>query len=209
MTEVKSRRELYSEITRAALLEEATALFAAHGYAGTSLEDVASASQVTRGAVYHHFASKQALFEAVLDRQEAQVTAEVIEAASTADPMEAAMRALDVYLTHCCDPVYGRLVWLEGPAALGWHRWRECEKDHTYGLVERFIRDLVDGGYLRDTAFDSLVRFVFWMLGGAGLAVADAPPEDKPRVRDEWRYLIGQAVRSLRTAGDADPVPPS
>jgi len=198
MPEVKSRRELYSQATRAALLDEATALFAERGYAGTSLEDVASASQVTRGAVYRHFASKQALFEAVLDLLEARVTAEVIAAASTADPWDAAMLALDTYLTHCCDPVYGRLVWLEGPAALGWHRWRECEKDYAYGLVERFIRDLADGGYLRDTAFDSLVRFSFWMLGGAGLAVAEAPPEDKPRVRDEWRYLIGQAISSLR-----------
>jgi hypothetical protein len=36
------------------------------------------------------------------------------------------------------------------------------------------------------------------MLGGAGLAVAEAPPLDKPRVRDEWGYLIGQAIRSLR-----------
>jgi AcrR family transcriptional regulator len=198
MPEVKSRRELYSEATRAALLEQATALFAERGYVGTSLEDVASASQVTRGAVYHHFASKQALFEAVLDRQEARVSAEVIAAASTADPWDAAMLALDTYLTQCCDPVYGRLVWLEGPAALGWHRWRECEKDHAYGLVERFIRDLVDGGYLRGTAFDSLVRFSFWMLGGAGLAVAEAPPEDKPRVRDEWGFLIGQAISSLR-----------
>jgi AcrR family transcriptional regulator len=198
MPEVKSRREMYSAATRTALLDEATALFAERGYAGTSLEDVASASQVTRGAVYHHFASKQALFEAVLDLQEARVTAEVIAAAGTADPWDAAMLALDTYLTHCCDPVYGRLVWLEGPAALGWHRWRECEKDYAYGLVERFIRDLADGGYLRDTAFDSLVRFSFWMLGGAGLAVAEAPPEDKPRVRDEWRYLIGQAISSLR-----------
>jgi len=198
MPEVKSRRELYSEATRAALLDEATALFAERGYAGTSLEDVASASRVTRGAVYHHFASKQALFEAVLDRQEARVTDEVIAAASTADPWEAAMRALDTYLAHCCDPVYGRLVWLEGPAALGWNRWREYEKDFGYGLVERFIRDLVDAGYLRDTAFDSLVRFAFWMLGGAGLAVAEAPPGDKLRVRDEWRYLIGQAISSLR-----------
>jgi AcrR family transcriptional regulator len=199
MPEVKSRRELYSEATKAALLEEATTLFAQRGYAGTSLEDVASASQVTRGAVYHHFASKQALFEAVLDLQEARVTAEVIAAAGAAsNPWDAAMLALDAYLTHCCDPVYGRLVWVEGPAALGWHRWRECEKDYAYGLVERFIRDLVDGGYLRDTAFDTLVRFSFWMLGGAGLAVAEAPPEDKPRVRDEWRYLIGQAIRSLR-----------
>ena len=198
MPEVKSRREMYSEATRAALLDTATALFAERGYAGTSLEDVASASQVTRGAVYHHFASKQALFEAVLELQEARVTAEVLAAASAPDPWDAALLALDAYLTHCCDPVYGRLVWLEGPAALGWHRWRECEKKYSYGLVEQFIRDLVDGGYVDGRAFDSLVQFSFWMLGGAGLAVAEAPPEDKPRVRDEWRYLIGQAISSLR-----------
>jgi hypothetical protein len=65
-------------------------------------------------------------------------------------------------------------------------------------LVERFIRDLVEGGGLDGKAFDSLVQFSFRMLGGAGLAVAEAPPLDKPRVRDEWGYLIGQAIGSLR-----------
>jgi AcrR family transcriptional regulator len=198
MPEVKSRRELYSEATRAALLDEATTLFAERGYAGTSLEDVASASQVTRGAVYHHFASKQALFEAVLQLQEARATETIAAAATAPDPWDAAILALDAYLRQCCDPVYGRLVWVEGPAALGWRRWRECERNYAYGLVEHFIRDLVDGGYLEDRAFESLVQFSFWMLGGAGLAVAEASPEDKPRVRDEWGHLIGQAIGSLR-----------
>jgi AcrR family transcriptional regulator len=198
MTEVKSRRELYSEATRAALLDEATALFAERGYAGTSLEDVASASRVTRGAVYHHFASKQALFEAVLELQEARATEAILAAAAAPDPWDAAILALDAYLRQCCDPTYGRLVWLEGPAALGWPRWRECERNYAYGLVERFIRDLIDGGYLADRAADTLVQFSFWMLGGAGLAVAEAPPEDKTRVRDEWRHLIGEAIGALR-----------
>jgi AcrR family transcriptional regulator len=199
MTEVKSRREMYSEATRAALLDEATALFAQRGYAGTSLEDVASASQVTRGAVYHHFASKQALFEAVLQLQEARAMEAVAAAAAAVpDPWDAALLALDAYLQQCCDPVYGRLVWLEGPAALGWRRWRECERNYAYGLVERFIRDLVDGGYLDSTGFDTLVQFSFWMLGGAGLAVAEAAPLDKPRVRDEWGRLIARAFGSFR-----------
>ena len=199
MTEVKSRREMYSEATRAALLDEATALFAKRGYAGTSLEDVASASQVTRGAVYHHFASKQALFEAVLQLQEARAMEAVAAAAAAVpDPWDAAILALDAYLQQCCDPVYGRLVWLEGPAALGWRRWRECERNYAYGLVERFIRDLVGGGYLDGTGFDTLVQFSFWMLGGAGLAVAEAAPLDKPRVRDEWGRLIAHSFGSFR-----------
>src|SRR4051812_37635805 len=120
MSGVKSRRELYSEATKAALLEEATALFAEHGYAGTSLEQVAAASQVTRGAVYHHFAGKQALFEAVLEAQEKRAMEEVASAAaSAADPWEAALLGLDAFLDKCCDPTYGRLVWQEGPTALG------------------------------------------------------------------------------------------
>jgi AcrR family transcriptional regulator len=196
---VKSRREMYTEATRAALLDEATALFAERGYASTSLEDIASASQVTRGAVYHHFASKQALFEAVLSIQETEEIAAITAAASAADdPWEAATLALDAYLDRCCDPVYGRLVWLEGPAALGWHRWRECEEKYAYGLVERFITALIDAGYLEDTAAGSLVRFTFWMLGGAGHTLAEAAEDDKPRLREEWGYLIRRAISAMR-----------
>jgi AcrR family transcriptional regulator len=184
MQQVRSRRELYSEATRAALLDEATRLFATRGYAGTSLEDVAAASQVTRGAVYHHFDGKQALFEAVLDAQETRAIARITAAATAADPLDEALQALDAFLDQCCDPVYGRLVWLEGPTALGWHRWRECEQK--------------DAGYLADRALGSLVRFSFWMLGGAGLALAEAPEADRPRLREEWRYLIGQTIAGLR-----------
>jgi AcrR family transcriptional regulator len=199
MQDVKSRREMYSEATRAALLDEATALFAERGYVSTSLEDIASASRVTRGAVYHHFASKQALFEEVLSAQEMHAIAEITAAATTSDPWEAAMLALDAFLDKCCDPVYGRLVWLEGPTALGWPRWRECEQRYAFGLVERFITDLVDAGYLENRAVGSLIRFSFWMLGGAGLALAEASELDKPTLRDEWRYLIRRAIGAMRT----------
>src|SRR3954464_3432219 len=144
MPPVKSRREAYSEATRAALLEEATTLFAERGYAATSLEHVASATRVTRGAVYHHFAGKQALFEAVLDAQEKRAIEEIAAAATASDPWDAAMLALDAFRDKCCNPTYGRLVWQEGPTALGWHRWRECEEKYAYGRVERFVRALID-----------------------------------------------------------------
>jgi AcrR family transcriptional regulator len=191
---------MYSEATRAALLEEATALFAARGYAGTSLEDVATASQVTRGAVYHHFASKQALFEAVLDAREVRANAEVLAAtAGVADPWEAALAALEAFLDQCCDPVYGRLVWVEGPTALGWHRWRECEQKYAYGIVERFVHSLIEAGYLADRAVDTQVKFAFWMLGGAGLALAEADQADHARLREEWGYLIRRSFSAMLT----------
>lgn len=198
MPPVRSRRELYSEATRSALLEAATALFATRGYLRTSLEDVAAAAHVTRGAVYHHFAGKQALFEAVLEAQEQQGVAEILGAAGADDPWEAATQALDAFLTKCCDPVYGRLAWLEGPTALGWHRWRELEQQHAFGLVSGFINALMEAGYLERRAEESTVKFAFWMFGGAGLALAEAAEEDKQRIRDEWALLLRRAMNGLR-----------
>lgn len=189
---------MYSEATRAALLKEATALFAERGYAATSLEDVASASHVTRGAVYHHFANKQALFEAVLEEQEVQAMEEISAAATATDPWEAAMLALDAFLDKCCDPTYGRLVWQEGPTALGWHRWRECEEKYAYALVEGFVRSLIDAGYMDNIAVGSTIRFTFWMLGGAGLTLAETPDADKSQVRDEWAFLIRRSAAAQR-----------
>ncbi len=189
---------MYSEATRSALLEAATARFAARGYLKTSLADVAAAARVTRGAVYHHFAGKQALFEAVLEEQERRADAGIVRAGSADDPWEAATQALDAFLSQCCDPVYGRLVWLEGPTALGWHRWRELEQKHAFGLVTGFIEALMDAGYLDRRAADTTVKFTFWMLGGAGLALAEAPEADRARVRDEWADLLRRAMDGLR-----------
>jgi hypothetical protein len=38
------------------------------------------------------------------------------------------------------------------------------------------------------------------MLGGAGLALAEAPEADKPRLREEWSYLIRRTISALRAA---------
>jgi hypothetical protein len=68
----------------------------------------------------------------------------------------------------------------------------------TYGLVERFIHGLIDAGYPERRAVESLVRFSFWILGGAGLALAEAGEADQPRLCEEWGYLIRRSIGSLR-----------
>lgn len=52
--------------TRRDLIEAALELFAEKGYFGTSLRDIATAVGIRESAIYHHFADKAALFEAVL-----------------------------------------------------------------------------------------------------------------------------------------------
>jgi AcrR family transcriptional regulator len=200
MSTVKSRRDQFSEATRAALLDAATRRFAELGYAGTSLEDVAADIQATRGAVYHHFSSKRALFEAVFARLETSAVDKAAKAgARGATPWESAMLALAEFLDECCDPVYGRVVWLEGPLALGWVCWLEEEQKYAYGLVESFVRALVESGTLAPLPIETTTQLAFGMLGAAGQALAGAPAEEQTRIKTEYYDVMGRLLNGLRT----------
>ena len=64
----RSPRKLLSRAQRhAAILRGAAAAFATKGFASTAMEEVAAASGITKEIVYRHFASKEALYCAVLD----------------------------------------------------------------------------------------------------------------------------------------------
>lgn len=75
--------------TRDSILDAAAALFAERGVSGTTLQHIATAAGVTRGAIYWHFEDKGALFNAMMER------------ATT--PLEAAMQLLD--RTDSSDPL--------------------------------------------------------------------------------------------------------
>ena len=196
---VKRRRDQYTEATRAALLDAATESFARKGYARTALADVAAAAQVTRGAVYHHFADKQALFEAVLERLELDAVAAVTAAtARKADPWTAAMRGIAVFLDRCTDPTYGQIVWHEGPRALGMPHWREVEYRYNYGLVEQMVRRLTATGDLEPAPLVPTSRLIFHLLGEAGMAVAEAEPGDQAVVRHEYEGVLRRILEGLR-----------
>ncbi|MGW4469964.1 TetR/AcrR family transcriptional regulator [Nonomuraea sp. NPDC004354] len=201
MSSVKGRREQYAQETRSALLEAARRRFAEQGFAGTALEDVAADIQATRGAVYHHFANKTALFEAVLDRLETEMIHRVIESSARADdPWQAAMAAVEAFLDHCCDPDYGRMVWQEAPRALGLQRWKEYEEKYAYGLIGQLIRGLMDSGEVPPLPLEPMTRISFHILGAAGMALAEASEADKPRVRDEYSRAIRHLLNGARTA---------
>jgi AcrR family transcriptional regulator len=197
----KSRRELYSEATRAALLETATRMFAADGFAATSLDDIATATQVTRGAVYHHFANKTALFVAVAEAQEQVVLEKAVAAAlAAADPWSGAMAALDAFLDCCCDPLYGRLCWIETPIALGYQKWMDLEADHTLGLVEKFVATLTDAGEIAPSPAGTAAEMIFHLLGGAGVTIASATEDRRAVVRKECGTVLKAMVNGLRIA---------
>lgn len=131
----KARRAAQAEATRGALIDAARRLFVDKGYHHTGTEEVVAQANVgTRGALYHHFADKEALFEAVFVAVEESL---VIEAAKNlADPAEGAFNQLRQGLIGFLDasltPEVQRILLIDGPAVLGWSRWRELES--RYGL---------------------------------------------------------------------------
>jgi AcrR family transcriptional regulator len=97
-------------------------------------------SGVSKGSLYHHFASKEALFEAVLERVEARVARETVDAArDVAEPIEALRAAGDAWLRLTSDPVVRQIVLIDAPAVIGWQRWREIDERHAFGILKRAV----------------------------------------------------------------------
>jgi hypothetical protein len=62
--------------------------------------------------------------------------------------LEQGLRGVAAFPDQCLDPVYSRIVWREEPSALGWHRWRECEHEYGFGLVQQFLQMLIADGQI-------------------------------------------------------------
>jgi AcrR family transcriptional regulator len=199
VTQVKSRREEYSAATRQALLDSATALFAQRGYARTSLDDIAAGARVTKGALYGHFPSKQALFRAVLHDLEAATTREVARAVEAADsPWEGAVAGLDAFLRACCNTVYGKVVMREAPIALPYAEWSAAEELHSYGMVLGLIEAMIEAGEIDPLPLDPTARIVHAMIGAAAMLIAGADPEDQPRAFEDARAVVLRFHEGMR-----------
>jgi AcrR family transcriptional regulator len=131
------RRIEKGEATQRRLLAVATKLFAKHGYERTSVEQVLARAKVSRGSLYHHFASKEALFEAVLEEMEAGVAEATTRAArGIEDPLEALRAGCAAWLKLARDPAVRRIVLIDAPSAVGWQKWREIDERHAFGILK-------------------------------------------------------------------------
>ncbi|MFI5427682.1 TetR/AcrR family transcriptional regulator [Aeromicrobium sp. UC242_57] len=196
-TTKSTRRQDYSSGTKRALLDSATELFTDHGYAGTSLDEVVAAARVTKGALYHHFPSKLALFEEVFLRVQDATTADIEKAITASkDPWERAQIGLAKFLEVCREPQFRRICMQEGPVALGHERWQEAEKASSYGIVERTVDDLLDdlGGI--EQLGEAFTAVFYGAIRSASEYVADA--EDPDAASEDVKATIGALLGGLR-----------
>jgi AcrR family transcriptional regulator len=187
-----------SAATREALVAAGRRLFAVQGFADVSTDAIAAEAGVTRGALYHQFADKLALFDAVVDAVEADVAARLAEhvaAAGTTDPVEGIRLAVRVWLEICVEPESHRIALLDGPSVLGWARWRELCQLHVFGLAEALLAQGMAAGRIRRQPARPLAHILMGASDEAALYVVEAA--DHARARAEMIEVIDQLIEGI------------
>lgn len=175
-----SRRDKYTEATRQALLDSARRLFGTVGYAGTSLDEIAQHEGLTKGAVYHHFKNKEVMFEAVIGLVLAEALARIAtQAQANSDPRHQALTAIDLFLDISLQPEYQQIVLRDGPAVLGWVRWKELEKQYSAPLIEALVSQLMDNGWMEVRPVDMVSRLIMaWIIEVAFMLTETTNPAE-------------------------------
>lgn len=167
--------------TRAALLKAARTIFAEQGYESAATEEIVRRAKVTRGALYHHFEDKRALFDAVASDVAREIADRIDAATPMDDPLQALIVGTGAFLDACLDPAVRRIYLIDAPAVLGWHRWREIDAPHG-------VRSLREGvtAMLADRPDDALsIEPTTFLLAGAfneaAMWIAEAKDEKAAR----------------------------
>jgi AcrR family transcriptional regulator len=187
-----------SEATAAKVLLTARRLFVQHGYAGVGLEEVALQAGVTRGAVYHHYASKLGLFEAVLAEVQRSVAAVVQRdtsgLASDWDKLEVGCRT---FLSASAGDDARRVMLVDAPAVLGWTVWRAHDAASSGRLLDEVLDDLAVAGELGDVPVRAASALLSGAMNEAALWVA-AAPDPQTATAQAWTVLH-RMLRALRS----------
>lgn len=192
--------------TRRILVREGHRLFAEHGYGGVGLAEIVAAAEVTKGALYHHFDGKAALFRAVLEQAQQEVGDAVAEAAEThADPWEQLTAGCRAFLTASTAPGVRRIMLVDGPAVLGWREWRSLDEASSARHLAESLTALVEAGVLDPQPIKPLTHLLSGAMNEAALWLADSgTAQDLEDVWSALARLLGSLRSDSRVArGDA------
>jgi AcrR family transcriptional regulator len=185
VTAMARLRDDHVEATKRALLAAARRRFGTSGFAGTSLDDVAAEAGVTKGALYHHFRSKEHLFLAVYDQVEGELSAHGIAAAAGgADAVDGLQRGFAAFLDLALDPEVQRIALVDAPSVLGTAAKLEVDARHSLAAVRAAVEIGIAEGRLAPLDPGTVASLLIAACSQAALliATADDPAEARPRV---------------------------
>jgi AcrR family transcriptional regulator len=200
--EIKRRtQEERSAATRDALISAARKLWGLRGYAEVGTPEIATAAGVTRGAMYHQFADKAALFRAVVEAVEQDVMARMatmVASSGATTPADVIRAAVDAWLEVSSDPEVRQLILLDAPAVIGWAGFRDVAQRYSLGMTEQMLTEAIRAGQLARQPVRPLAHVLIGALDEAAMVVATA--DDPKRARREIRQVLRRLIDGMLDA---------
>jgi AcrR family transcriptional regulator len=194
----------YSTTNRERLIGQARRLFAERGFADVSVDQVAAAADLTKGAVYYQFRDKTDLFRAAcqavmddiaesVDQAGRKLAISRAEGLATGGP-----RMFDAYANREAQ----RLLLIEAPAVLGFDSWMEMLEPSGICLVANGLEYWVETGRLPADQVPALSHLLFgaFIQGALRIASAPDPVAADLEVRAAVDTLMRGFMRGLETA---------
>ena len=198
MESKRRTQEERSAATRDALIAAARRLWGSRGYAEVGTPEIATAAGVTRGAMYHQFADKAALFREVAEAVEQDVMARMATAVAksgAATPADAIRAAVDAWLEVSGDPEVRQLILLDAPSVLGWADFRDVAQRYSLGMTEQLLTEAIRAGQLPRQPVRPLAHVLIGALDEAAMHIATA--DDPKRARRETGQVLHRLIDGM------------
>jgi AcrR family transcriptional regulator len=184
------------QATRAQIVEIAKRLFTERGYDGTSIEAVLAESGVSRGALYHHFDGKEALFWAVLEDVSVLIQTKVAEATADApDPIAELRASCLTWVRLASDPVVRQTVLIDAPAVFGWQRWREVDEQSSLGPTRAAVAYAAESGTVDREHVNVFAHIVLAATNEVAMTIAGA--DDAAAALRDGEAALGEFLDRL------------
>jgi AcrR family transcriptional regulator len=187
--------------TRDKIVATARELFGRDGYEATSIESILASTGVARGALYHHFADKSALFDAVLDQVMVDIAVAVHDAARVEqDPVDSLRVGFGTWLELAADPAIQRITLLDPPSVLGWSRWRELDEQYVLGGLRKTLGRIAETGRVAEDQVDLLAHMLIAAVNEAALMIARA--DDPAAALRAGRATVDSVLARVLSPGE-------
>lgn len=172
-----------AKATRERILDISLRVFGESGYAGARLGDIAEAAGLTRGAIYHHFESKEHLYQSLVEERSTGINSlaeEIISAGD--DPLRTLQRLLVSLLSYVeMDPSYGALLLMVAKGGMGdaeasiLDQTRKGRRAITEFLTGLYAEGVKSGQFRADLRPESAALSTVGFLNGLGLLWVQDP----------------------------------
>lgn len=173
-------------------------LFGRDGFAATSVEDLARQARVTTGALYHHFATKTVLFEAVFEQAHTELMTAAAEAAQGApDEVEFLAQGFEAFLDAMLRPDLQQIIIVDAPAVLGIARFTELDERYAFAAIVAALGAAADSGQLRIADPETVARLLLGALTRGAMLIASSadPVRTRHAVAAAMRAMLGTFTR--------------